>query len=81
MVSWVHGQAAACSCVHNHVGQLWCAASCAALRHVRAVLCLSAAIVPPAVTRERGNPLTLALQSALVPAQVSWTLAGTLMLH
>jgi hypothetical protein len=30
----------------------------------------AAAIVPPAVTREKGNPLTLALQSALVPAQV-----------
>ncbi|KAF6245152.1 hypothetical protein COO60DRAFT_1467710, partial [Scenedesmus sp. NREL 46B-D3] len=27
------------------------------------------AIVPPAVTRDRNNPLTLAMQSALVPAQ------------
>lgn len=25
--------------------------------------------MPPAVTRDRGNPLTLAMQSALVPAQ------------
>jgi hypothetical protein len=25
--------------------------------------------VPPAVTRDRNNPLTLAMQSALVPAQ------------
>jgi hypothetical protein len=32
----------------------------------------AAAIVPPAVTREKGNPLTLALQSALVPAQVGF---------
>jgi hypothetical protein len=30
---------------------------------------LPAAIVPPAVTRDRNNPLTLAMQSALVPAQ------------
>lgn len=30
---------------------------------------LHTAIVPPAVTRERGNPLTLALQSAMMPAQ------------
>lgn len=54
--------------------------NCGVLLHLVccAVLCLSAAIVPPAVTRERGNPLTLALQSALVPAQVSWTWAGTL---
>jgi hypothetical protein len=34
------------------------------------------AIVPPAVTRERGNPLTLALQSALVPATVSIRITG-----
>jgi hypothetical protein len=30
---------------------------------------VSAAIVPPAVTRDRNNPMTLAMQSALVPAQ------------
>jgi hypothetical protein len=33
------------------------------------LLLLAAAIVPPAVTRDRNNPLTLAMQSALVPAQ------------